>query len=92
MKKTSLSSVLFLVEFLNFLMNFSWQDIKEVSLSSITSFSENYENILKPALNETIYMSLMAVLFGFLLAIIPEFYLLFGIKMELKKIKSLIVF
>lgn len=91
MKKTSLSSVLFsrISQFFN---EFSWQDIKEVSLSSITSFNENYENILKPALNETIYMSLMAVLFGFLLAIIPEFYLLFGIKMELKKIKSLIVF
>ncbi len=29
-----------------FFNEFSWQDIKEVSLSSITSFSENYENIL----------------------------------------------
>nr|EIM4031004.1 ABC transporter permease [Campylobacter jejuni] len=37
-----------------FFNEFSWQDIKEVSLSSITSFNENYENILKPALNETI--------------------------------------
>ncbi|MFQ6342140.1 methionine ABC transporter permease [Campylobacter sp. VTCC 70190] len=61
----------FLGRISKFLNDFSWQDIKEVSLSSITSFSQNYENILKPALNETIYMSLMAVFFGFLLAIIP---------------------
>ncbi|RQD67972.1 ABC transporter permease [Campylobacter hepaticus] len=54
-----------------FIKDFSWQDIQEISLNSITSFGQNYENILKPALHETIYMSLMAVFFGFLLAIIP---------------------
>lgn len=79
-------------EFRNFLLNFSWQGIKEVSLNSISTFAQNYENILKPALNETIYMSLMAVFFGFILAIIPEFYLLFGIKMVSSIIKSLMRF
>lgn len=58
----------------------------------ISTFAQNYENILKPALNETIYMSLMAVFFGFILAIIPEFYLLFGIKMVSSIIKSLMRF
>ncbi|TEY15437.1 ABC transporter permease, partial [Campylobacter sp. CH185] len=61
--------------------------MKEVSLSSITSFSENYENILKPALNETIYMSLMAVLFGFLLAIIPGILLAIWDKNGIKENK-----
>ncbi len=48
MKKTSLFSAFFsrISQFFN---EFSWQDIKEVSLSSI-QFHENYENILKPAL------------------------------------------
>ncbi|HBD8861912.1 TPA: ABC transporter permease, partial [Campylobacter jejuni] len=70
-----------------FFNEFSWQDIKEVSLSSITSFSENYENILKPAFNETIYMSLMAVLFGFLLAIIPGILLAIWDKNGIKENK-----
>lgn len=65
----------------------SWQDIKEVSLNSITSFGENYENILKPALNETIYMSFMAVLFGFLLAIIPGILLAIWDKNGIKENK-----
>lgn len=61
----------FLERISQFFAEFSWQSIKEVSLNSINTFAQNYENILKPALNETIYMSLMAVFFGFILAIIP---------------------
>ncbi|EAK6837403.1 ABC transporter permease [Campylobacter coli] len=61
----------FLGRISQFFTEFSWQGIKEVSLNSISTFAQNYENILKPALNETIYMSLMAVFFGFILAIIP---------------------
>lgn len=61
----------FLERISQFFTEFSWQSIKEVSLNSINTFAQNYENILKPALNETIYMSLMAVFFGFILAIIP---------------------
>lgn len=51
----------FLGRISQFFTEFSWQGIKEVSLNSISTFAQNYENILKPALNETIYMSLMAV-------------------------------
>ncbi len=61
----------FLERISQFFAEFSWQSIKEVSLNSINTFAQNYENILKPALNETIYMSLMAVFFGFILAVIP---------------------
>ena len=71
----------------SFFSDFSWQSIKEVSLNSITSFSTNYENILKQALQETIYMSLMALFFGFLLAIIPGILLAIWDKGGLKENK-----
>lgn len=77
----------FLDRISQFVNEFSWQDIKEVSLNSITSFSENYENILKTALNETIYMSLLSVLFGFLLAIIPGILLAIWDKEGIKENK-----
>ena len=32
-----------------FFTEFSWQGIKEVSLNSIITYAQNYENILKPA-------------------------------------------
>ncbi len=70
-----------------FFVNFSWKDVKEVSLNSITSFGENYNNILKPALNETIHMSLMAIFFGFLLAIIPGILLAIWDKNGIKENK-----
>ncbi|WP_270964652.1 methionine ABC transporter permease [Campylobacter upsaliensis] len=55
----------------DFFSEISWQDMKETLVASITNFSQNYDLILKQALNETIYMSLMSVFVGFLLAIIP---------------------
>ncbi|TKX33193.1 methionine ABC transporter permease [Campylobacter aviculae] len=54
-----------------FISEISWKDIKEVATDSILTFPQNYDLILKPALNETIYMSLMSVSFGFILAIVP---------------------
>ncbi|MBM0637110.1 ABC transporter permease [Campylobacter sp. VicNov18] len=70
-----------------FFNDFSWEDIKEFSLNTITSFGKNYDNILKPALNETVYMSLMAVFFGFLLAIIPGILLAIWNKNGIKENK-----
>ncbi|KAA6226353.1 MULTISPECIES: methionine ABC transporter permease [unclassified Campylobacter] len=55
----------------NFIDEFSFEGIKEVSINSIKTFPQNYENILKLALEETIYMSLVSVIVGFILAIIP---------------------
>lgn len=72
----------------HFFTEFSWQAIKEVSLNSITSFGQNYENILKPALYETIYMSLVSVLVGFLLALIPGILLAIWGKEGIKENKS----
>ncbi|EAI0017331.1 ABC transporter permease, partial [Campylobacter upsaliensis] len=55
----------------DFFSEISWQDMKETLVASVANFSQNYDLILKQALNETIYMSLMSVFVGFLLAIIP---------------------
>lgn len=54
-----------------FIASVSWQEIEETCINSLLNFGQNYENILKQALNETIYMSLMSVFVGFLLAIVP---------------------
>jgi len=54
-----------------FFSELSYSAIKEVSVNSFRTFGQNYENILKQALEETIYMSLMSCFIGFLLAIIP---------------------
>lgn len=61
----------FLNRIIEFSTSFSWQDIKQTCVDSFLNFGQNYENILKQALNETLYMSLMSVFIGFLLAIVP---------------------
>ncbi|EOG9651610.1 methionine ABC transporter permease [Campylobacter upsaliensis] len=61
----------FLTRLTGFFTESSWQGMKETLVASVTNFSQNYDLILKQALNETIYMSLMSVFVGFLLAIIP---------------------
>lgn len=54
-----------------FLSEISLNSIIEVCKNSILSFPQNYENILSLALKETLFMSLLAVIFGFFLAIWP---------------------
>lgn len=61
----------FFIRIGSFFGKISWQDMKETLIASVANFSQNYDLILKQALNETIYMSLMSVFVGFLLAIIP---------------------
>ncbi|MBZ7949332.1 MULTISPECIES: methionine ABC transporter permease [Campylobacter] len=70
-----------------FISEISWKDIKEVVTDSILTFEQNYDLILKPALNETIYMSLMSVFFGFILAIIPAILLAIWDKNGIKQNK-----
>lgn len=61
----------FLNRIIEFSASFSWQDIKQTCVDSFLNFGQNYDNILKQSLNETLYMSLMSVFIGFLLAIVP---------------------
>ncbi|TKX29925.1 methionine ABC transporter permease [Campylobacter estrildidarum] len=70
-----------------FISEISWKDMQEVILNSISTFPQNYDLVLKPALNETIYMSLMAVFFGFILAIMPGILLAIWEKNGIKQNK-----
>ncbi|ARJ56505.1 ABC transporter permease [Campylobacter cuniculorum] len=71
-----------------FLNESSLEAIKEVSLNSIYTFNQNYQNILKQALDETIFMSLVSVFVGFLLAIIPGILLAVWGKEGIKENKT----
>ena len=71
-----------------FLDESSLEAIKEVSLNSIYTFNQNYQNILKQALDETIFMSLVSVFVGFLLAIIPGILLAVWGKEGIKENKT----
>lgn len=72
----------------HFIADFSIVEIEKVLLSSINTFSQNYDNILKQALNETIYMSLSSLFFGFLLAFFPSILLSIWDKEGLKRNKT----
>ncbi len=71
-----------------FIEQSSFEGIKEVGLNSIYTFSQNYENILKQALDETIFMSFVSVFVGFLLAVAPGILLAIWSKDGIKENKS----
>lgn len=78
----------FLERIRKFLDESSLEAIKEVSLNSVYTFNQNYQNILKQALDETIFMSLVSVFIGFLLAIIPGILLAIWGKEGIKENKA----
>ncbi|MCX2683001.1 ABC transporter permease [Campylobacter sp. MIT 21-1685] len=68
-----------IIQFFNrisqFFTDFSLTEMEQVLLNSVNTFGDNYQNILKQALNETLYMSISSLIFGFLLAFFPAILL-----------------
>lgn len=61
----------FFIRVSDFVNSINLKEIENTINLTINSFSQNYENILAQALNETLYMSFVSTFIGFLLAIIP---------------------
>lgn len=75
----------FLDRIKQFYDEFSFESINTTLINTFKTFPINFENILKTALNETLYMSFMATFLGFCLAIIPAILLTLYDKNGLKE-------